>query len=366
MDFQPGQMIGKIRLDKKLGEGAAGVVFRGHHSTLGIDVAVKLLNLDRAQRNDPVYRERFKREAQIAARLSHPCIVRVIDFGEHEDTMYLVMDLVDGFSLSDYLERRQGPLEEKTVLKVLVAVASGLGVAHDAGITHRDLKPANILLDRKGQLKLADLGLARDDHADGLTRDRVTVGTPAYMAPEALTPSAKTDHRVDLYALGVIGYRMAFGERPYDGTIQQIIAGHIGGQAKWDRPTNCRPEVIDLIKKLMSHDADARHAKAADLIRDARSLLNETPSGSTSAAGSSPRVGERKPTEGEVSGSNPSVSRTVEFLSLVNYLEDRFAEKTSIRGGGQILHSTRHERILVWCMLVAVVGMACAGYLLFG
>lgn len=360
MMLETGQMIGKVQLEKKLGEGANGVVWKGKHTTLGIDVAVKVLLVDRSQRSDSVYQERFRREAQIAARLSHPCIVRVIDFGDHEGIPYLVMDFVDGFTLNDYLERRGGALEEKTVLKVLVAVASALNVAHEAGIVHRDLKPANVLLDRRGQLKLADLGLARDDNSVHLTRDKLTVGTPAYMAPEALTPSAKTDHRIDLYALGVIGYRMAFGRRPYDGTLQQIIAGHLSGKVSFSLPTQCRSEVVNMIRKLMAHDPKDRYQTAADVIRDAKGSLHVESVSSVSQASGSGGSGERSP-----SGSQ-SISRSVEFSSVVNFLEQRFVEHTSERGGGKIVHSTARERFLVWCTLVVVVLLAFVGYWRFG
>lgn len=365
MILEAGSTIGKVRLERKLGEGANGIVWKGRHTTLGIDVAVKVLLIDRAQRSDDVYQERFRREAQIAARLSHPCIVRVIDFGDHEGLPYLVMDFVDGFTLNDYLERRGGALEEKTVLKVVVAVASALHVAHEAGIVHRDLKPANILLDKRGQLKLADLGLARDDNSAQLTRDKLTVGTPAYMAPEALTPGAKTDHRVDLYALGVIAYRMAFGRRPFDGSLQQIIAGHLTGKVNFALPTQCRPEIVALIRRLMTYNQNERTQTAAEVVRDAKALLHQEGGvSSLSQASGSGASGERSPTG--VGGQSQSLGRSVEFKSVVNFLERRFSEHTTERGGGTITHSTARERFLVWCTLAAVVVIACVGYWKFG
>ena len=187
---------------------------------------------------DQRYRERFLREARLTARLEHPGIVRVIDCGEEHGHLFLVMDFVDGFALGTYLERRQEPLTESTVLKILIAVANALQAAHQASIIHRDLKPANLLLNRKGQLKLADLGLARESGMIGLTQERVRVGSPAYMSPEALTPGLEVDARSDLYALGVIAYLLVFGQLPYTGTIEQVCQGHLAGNARWDRSTS--------------------------------------------------------------------------------------------------------------------------------
>lgn len=268
-----GQMIGNVRLEEFLGEGAVGMVYRGHHTTLDIDVAVKILKIERHQIQASYYYERFRREAQITAKLDHPNLVKVRDFGLHNSIPYIVMDLVDGFSLQDYLRRRKHPLDEPTILKILLVVADALSVAHAAGVIHRDLKPANILISKKGQLKVVDLGLAREEGMATITMEQVTVGSPAYMSPESLTPGGKVDHRSDLYALGVIGYEMIFGMLPYRGDIVQIIHGHLGGQAPYDLPTHCSTATIGLIKKLMAHDSGMRYQSGKDVVLEVRRLL---------------------------------------------------------------------------------------------
>jgi serine/threonine protein kinase len=338
-----GASIGPARLERFLGEGAMGVVYLGQHLSLGIPVAVKLLKEDRIN-GDPRYLERFRREARLAARLSHPGLVRVLDFGEQGGTPWMVMEYVDGFTLDTFLRQRPGSQPETTILRVLAAVGSALGTAHGEGIVHRDLKPANILLDRKGRLKVADLGLAREDGADGLTRDRVAVGSPAYMAPETLTPGARADHRIDLYALGIIGYQMAFGRLPYSGSMSQIVHGHLGGRADWTLATTCSSPVLALLRRLMAVDPQQRPASGDEVLQEARRLMG---------SGSLRRKAADTSSQGEFSG-------------LVRMLESGLGEKTSSHAGKTIVHTTKGERRFVWLLLVAVLGVAVAGFLLAG
>lgn len=268
-----GQMIGNVRLEGVLGEGAVGSVYRGHHTTLGIDVAVKVLKLERHQVNDTYYYERFRREAQITAKLNHPNLVKVRDFGQYNSLPYIVMEYVDGCAMDEYLRQRKGPLPEQTILKVLMSVASALSVAHAAGVIHRDLKPANILISQKGQLKVADLGLARSQDMPALTMEQMMVGSPGYMSPERLIAGGDVDHRSDIYALGVIGYQVAFGTMPYNGDIVQVIHGHLSGQASFDLPTHCSPETIKLIKKMMAYDQKDRHQNTDQIVAHIRAIL---------------------------------------------------------------------------------------------
>ena len=268
-----GQMIGNVRLEGVLGEGAVGSVYRGHHTTLGIDVAVKILKLERHQVNDTYYYERFRREAQITAKLNHPNLVKVRDFGQYNSLPYIIMEYVDGCAMDEYLRQRKGPLPEQTILKVLLSVASALSVAHAAGVIHRDLKPANILISQKGQLKVADLGLARSQDMPALTMEQMMVGSPGYMSPERLIAGGQVDHRSDIYALGVIGYQVAFGTMPYNGDIVQVIHGHLSGQASFDLPTHCGPETVKLIKKMMAYDQNDRHQNTNQVIAHIRAIL---------------------------------------------------------------------------------------------
>jgi len=324
-----------------LGEGTVGVVYRARHLALGIDVAVKVLK-ERPDDSDPRFRERFRREAQILARLDHPGIVRVLDVGEQDGRPYIVMELVDGLSLDSWLKQRREAVPEATVQRIMLAVASALAVAHAQGIVHRDLKPANLLITRKGTIKIADLGLARDPGGAHLTRERVMPGTPAYMAPECFTPGLEPGPRIDLYALGVIGYQLAFGRLPYDGSISQVVNGHLGGRADWSPPTTCGRDTVAVIRRLMAHAEAERPVDAASATADLRRLLRgDTPLRSGAASTSS------------------------DASNLSRFLGDHLGQSSSEHAGRTIVHTTRGERLLVWLILFAVVAVAVYGFVTF-
>lgn len=351
-EMMTGQTIGKVHLGKLLGEGAAGVVYHGYHTTLGIEVAVKILKVGRADREDQIYHERFRREAQLAARLEHAGLVRVLDFGEHAGQPYLVMNYVDGYSLAHYLKLRKSAIDERTVVKVIYAAASALAVAHDAGIVHRDLKPANLLISKKGQLKITDLGLARQEGMANLTMDQMTVGTPAYISPECLMPGGRADQRSDIYSLGVVAYRMAFGKKPYSGSLQQMIHGHLGGRARFDESTECNPETVAMIKRMMHFEPAARFQSCHELVEHIKSVVN-------------PKIVDAKPHGKPKEGSSNSVSRPSDFTGIVGFLESRLGEASSMREGGKVMHTTRNERHVVWALLAGVLLVACTGYFFF-
>jgi eukaryotic-like serine/threonine-protein kinase len=345
-EFSSGQILGNIRLDKFLGEGAMGVVYRGHHMTLGMDVAVKILKIDNATSVANRYAERFRREAQLAAKLNHPGIVRVLDFGERDGRPYMVMELVEGYTFEEYLKRRVEEVDEKTTQRVLLAVATSLTVAHDEGIIHRDLKPANLLLNRKGVLKIADLGLAKEDGAAALTRERVMVGSPAYMAPESLTPGVEVDARCDLYALGVIGYQLAFGQLPYSGSVAQVASGHLSGRARFNLPTDCSKQTVAIIAKLMEINREKRYQNAREVVVDLRRCI-QGGTGKTKAGGTS-----------SINSSNTSS----EFKNIFGFIENSLGAKSSEMNGKKVVHTTSRERLIVWLLLAAVLAIAIVGY----
>lgn len=343
-----GRRIGNVQIGEPIGEGSMGIVYKGRHATLGIDVAIKVIRQQLIDKDQSGYYARFQREAQITARLQHPAIVRVIDFGECEGQPYLVMDYVDGFSLADLLAKREQPAEELNVLKVLHTIGNALLVAHKENIVHRDLKPGNILISRQGRLYVADMGLARDTETIALTQERIVVGSPAYMAPESFTAGATPDPRSDLYSLGVIAYHLAFNRMPYEGDIQAVMQGHLGARARWDLPTRCKKDVIAIIKRLMAYDRRNRYQSAADMLTAVRTSLGSRGHGSSSS---------RRGVAGTGSGSSIG-----DFSGFSRFLERRLGSETSVHQGGTVVHSTARERALVWLLLAAVVVLAVVAY----
>ncbi|MGW1006494.1 protein kinase domain-containing protein [Streptomyces sp. NPDC002520] len=205
-------IAGRYRLRDAIGRGAMGEVWRAFDETLGRPVAVKLLL---PHDSDPTAPSRFRLEAQTAGRLSHPHVVGVMDFGEHEGRLFLVMELVDGDSLARLLTD-YGPLPAERVARIAAQAAAGLATAHRQGIVHRDIKPANLLMDADGTLKIGDFGIARflDDPGAALTATGQIVGTSLYLAPErALGRTAGPAS--DVYSLGCVLYQLLTGRPPF-------------------------------------------------------------------------------------------------------------------------------------------------------
>jgi len=195
-----------------LGSGGMGAVYKARQPKLDRFVALKILA---PERDDAGFVDRFSREAKTLARLDHPNIVGVHDFGEKEGIFFLIMELVDGVTLRDLLS--EGRLKPEQALSIVPPMCEALQYAHDKGVVHRDIKPENILLDKEGRVKVADFGIARltgTEAAGGLTGEGQVVGTAHYMAPEQVERPASVDHRADIYALGVVFYEMLTGELP--------------------------------------------------------------------------------------------------------------------------------------------------------
>jgi predicted Ser/Thr protein kinase len=202
-----------------LGRGGMGVVYKARQKTLNRMVALKLLAPERA--GDPGFADRFAREAQALAALNHPNIVSVHDFGAAGGFFYLLMEFVDGVNLRQLLQSRR--LTPQEALSIVPPVCDALQCAHARGIVHRDIKPENLLVDRAGTVKIADFGIAKmiassQDAPSGSASAggslTMACGTPDYAAPEQREPGASTDHRADIYSLGVVLYEMLTGERP--------------------------------------------------------------------------------------------------------------------------------------------------------
>src|SRR5205823_13551693 len=218
-----GRILGAYRLLEQVGRGGMGLVYRAEHLRLRREAAVKVLPVDLAREAE--FLKRFEREAASAAALQHPNILAVWDYGEQDDTPYLVMPYIAGGTLKDRLRRGSLPAEE--IIGYLRQMADALDYAHERGIIHRDVKPANMLVDQRGQLYLADFGIARAlEGSEGLTRAGAGIGTPEYMAPEQA--QGRADARSDLYALGVIPYQMLAGRVPFTGASGiEVLMKHL-------------------------------------------------------------------------------------------------------------------------------------------
>ncbi len=218
---EPAELAGDfpaLEILELIGRGGMGCVYKARQRGLDRVVALKILPRHAATAS---FTERFAREARALARLSHPSIVTVYDFGEAGGAYYFVMEYVDGVNLRQLLRESQGRLERVEALRIVGAMCDALEYAHEEGIVHRDIKPENILLDRRGRVKIADFGLAKLLRENGggradltLTSPDQLMGTLHYMAPEQTETPLAVDHRADIYSLGVVLYEMLTGELP--------------------------------------------------------------------------------------------------------------------------------------------------------
>ena len=249
-----------------IGSGGMAVVYKATDNRLNRFVAVKILRDELAM--DDEFRARFQTEAQAVAMLSHPNIVSVYDVSHSEGVEYIVMELIEGVTLMQYMQKR-GALGWKEALHFSVQITKALEHAHEKGIVHRDIKPQNIMILRDGTIKVADFGIAALESAQEQRSDQ-TVGSVHYIAPEQARGETP-DTRSDIYSLGVVMYEMLTGCMPYDGeTAEQIALKHIAGIA--EPPQEINPEIPDelarITLKAMSADINARYQTAGELLND--------------------------------------------------------------------------------------------------
>ncbi|MBT8494427.1 MAG: serine/threonine protein kinase, partial [Deltaproteobacteria bacterium] len=272
-------LAGKYRLGRLLGEGGMGAVYEAEHLGLGTTVAVKLLG--EGSNTDPKSIARFKREAKAMGQIKHENVVRVMDTGTDDYGLpYLVMEVLDGESLSAVL-RREKRLKPNVAVEVACQILAGLNVAHSKGVVHRDLKPGNVFIasmqDGTKRVKILDFGISKlhDSTTHNVTAEGALVGTPNFMAPEQITGESDTDTRIDVYAVGVLLYRMISGKLPYvakqaDELYKKILA------AKPTRPRDLNesvpPELEAAVLKAMSPDRSKRFVDAREFEMALREL----------------------------------------------------------------------------------------------
>ena len=258
--------VGRYQLLSRIGEGGMGVVYRGRHGDLDLDVAVKFLHAHLAEK--PGIADRFLREARLAARLQTPGIVRVFDCGETDGKFYIVMEFVDGQTLESHLrERRTLPVGR--ALQIVQSVAQTLRESLDQiGLIHRDIKPANILLTGSGQVKLADLGLAKSVAQEVIatcTAAGTALGSPCYMSPEQFADAARVDHRADIFSLGSTLYEMLGGRRPFRGDSFFQVLKQVEEAEPDPLPARVPPEVRTVVARMMAKRAEDRFQTYAEL-----------------------------------------------------------------------------------------------------
>jgi len=281
---------GAYSLEGEIGRGGMGVVYRAHDEKLKRTVAVKVLPPELAFRRD--IRARFVREAETAARLSHPNIVPIHTVGESDDLVYFVMGYVDGESLSVRIKRR-GRLSIEESRRIMRETADALAAAHQQGVIHRDVKPDNILLEgTRGRVMVTDFGIAKALSAEGgtLTDTGIAIGTPAFMSPEQAAGERVIDGRSDLYSLGIVAYQMLAGELPFQApTVPGLLMKQIGTPpVPIDRLRPDAPDDLALtVMRCLEKDPEDRWP-TADALRRALETGTYSPP--------SPRPGARRPT----------------------------------------------------------------------
>ena len=256
------EKIGKYKIIDLLAQGGMGALYRGVHPTLEKEVILKKLIL----RGNPDFAERFRREARILMEFRHDNIVDVYDHFKEGRSHYIVLEYIDGMSLEDLI-RRERYLPNEFALYIFFISCKALMYAHKKNVIHRDIKPSNVLLSKHGEVKLLDFGIAttEEDADQGLTREGMTLGSPAYMAPEQFENSRSVDKRADIYSMGVMLYEMVTGKRPYSGGFSADLIAAVQ-KGRYPSPRRYNPEISPLIRRIIKKSLNPKpHRRFQDL-----------------------------------------------------------------------------------------------------
>jgi serine/threonine-protein kinase len=324
------KQLGRYDLVRVLGKGAMGIVYEGLDPKLHRKVAIKTILKGHLDDDDAAkeYSMRFMREAQAVARLNHPHIVQVYDFGEEAEVAYIVMEFIKGKELKSFFDANER-FELKEAVRIMCELLDALDFAHEGGIVHRDIKPANVMLDGQARVKLADFGVARvtdDRSAAEKTQAGTMVGTPAYMSPEQIT-GGNVDRRTDIFSAGIILYQFLTGEKPFTGSgawtiAKKIIQDHPPVPSSINNTIS--PLFDNVVNKALSKQVETRYQTAKEfgtaLKRALEGKSDEddsdktvfTPGGMAAVTGLSPQVASTAP-EGTKSPTSQSGSQEVEL-----------------------------------------------------
>lgn len=277
---QVDMVLGDFRLLRRLGKGGMAEVWLAEQESLKRKVALKLLKPDLTE--DETYVARFQTEAKAAAGLNHPNIVQVYTVGERRGQYFIAQEYVQGQTLKSFIQKK-GPLDVNLALLVMRQVASALQAAGERGIVHRDIKPENIMLNKKGEAKVADFGLAQLQGGErlNLTQEGVTMGTPLYMSPEQVS-GKPVDHRSDLYSFGITCYHMLAGRPPFDGdNAVSVAVKHLHEtperleSIRSDLPTS----LCTVIRRMTEKAPEDRYENAQAVLNDVRKIAKSLKTG---------------------------------------------------------------------------------------
>jgi len=308
---------------EKLGKGSMGIVYKARQTSVDRIVAVKIL-LDALAQNKE-FIKRFDREAKIAAKLSHNNIVNAIDAGEVTGHHFFVMEYVEGSTIKDALDKDK-VFDEKVALKIVLSVAEALKHAHQRGLIHRDIKPENVILTKEGNVKLADLGLARltADEKWAMSEAGMAIGTPYYISPEQVRGQVDVDIRADIYSLGATLYHMVTGRVPYDGeTPTDVMRKHVDKNVNLIPPDHLNTSLSSglgmVAETMMAKNRENRYRNPDDLILDLKCLLQ----------GESPMIAGQKPdtlaslAQGEAEDAKLGGATEEQLVEMAGYVNGR-------------------------------------------
>jgi serine/threonine protein kinase len=274
-NLQPGQMLGAYRIINKIGQGGMASVYKAYQPSMDRNVAIKVLPSQLAESQE--FTARFQQEARIIARLEHPHILPVFDYGESDGVTYFVMRYLEAGTLKNKMEA--SPLSWNEIDRLFTQLAEALGYAHSHGVVHRDLKPANALVDEQGNLFLTDFGIAKllESASPRLTQTDAIMGTPAYISPEQ-AKALPVDKRSDIYSLGIILYEMVTGRVPFVAdTPLAVILKHVSDPLPLPSVIKSDiPESIErVILKSLAKEPEDRYSSAAEFLNAWKRALEE-------------------------------------------------------------------------------------------